>query len=222
MRSLIIGAGTYGEVYLAYLQEFGVDVVAFLDDNPKYHGQKVRDIPVLGSISMLDTIKVEDDIEAVYCPLGNNKLRVRFLTYARRLGFETPNFIHPNVIISPHVTIADRGVYILQCTQIMPFVTIDQDVMISSGSNIIHHSHLGQGVFVSNGVNLGANVCVKQFAYIGMGSTVMTGVRELGEDCLIGAGAVVIKDVPDGAVMAGVPAKVIKYKMQNTVIQENK
>lgn len=40
----------------------------------------------------------------------------------------------------------------------------------------------------------------------------MTGVKRLGQDCLIGAGAVVIKDVPDGAVVAGVPGKVIKYK----------
>ena len=40
----------------------------------------------------------------------------------------------------------------------------------------------------------------------------MTGLHELGEDCLIGAGAVVIKDVPAKAVMAGVPAKVLKYK----------
>jgi acetyltransferase-like isoleucine patch superfamily enzyme len=40
----------------------------------------------------------------------------------------------------------------------------------------------------------------------------MTGMHELGEDCLIGAGAVVIRDVPDRAVMAGVPAKVLKYK----------
>ena len=40
----------------------------------------------------------------------------------------------------------------------------------------------------------------------------MTGLHELGEDCLIGAGAVVIKDVPDGAIMAGVPAKLIRYK----------
>ena len=69
-----------------------------------------------------------------------------------------------------------------------------------------------QGVFVSNGVNLGANVTAGRYAYCGMGCTIMTGVHQLGEDCLIGAGAVVIRDVPDGAVMAGVPAKILKIK----------
>ena len=40
----------------------------------------------------------------------------------------------------------------------------------------------------------------------------MTGLHVLGIDCLIGAGAVVIKDVPSGAIVAGVPAKILKYK----------
>ena len=39
----------------------------------------------------------------------------------------------------------------------------------------------------------------------------MTGIHELGENCLIGAGAVVVKDVQKNAVMAGVPAKLIRY-----------
>ena len=94
----------------------------------------------------------------------------------------------------------------------MPYVTIEKDVMISSGANIIHHSHLEQGTFVSNGVNLRANVHAMKYTYCGMGSTIMTGVKILGEDCLIGAGAVVIRDVPDRAIMAGVPAKVLRIK----------
>ena len=53
MRSVLIGAGTYGEVYLAYLREAGVDVVGFLDDAPKFENQFVRGVPVLGPVSRL-------------------------------------------------------------------------------------------------------------------------------------------------------------------------
>ena len=212
MRSIIIGAGTYGEVYLAYLQEAGVEVVGFLDDNSELEDKTVKNVPVLGRTSELESLKGEYAVETVYCPIGNNKLRVRFLEMARSLGYKTPNYIHSSVLIAPHVQIAEEGVYILQTTQIMPYAQIEKDVMISMGANIIYHSHLSQGTFVSNGVCFGANVTSRKYAYVGMGATVMTGVKTLGEDCLVGAGAVVIKDVPDGAVMAGVPAKMLRRK----------
>lgn len=211
MKSIIIGAGTYGEVYLAFLREAGIDIVGFLDDDPKFEEKFVKGVPVLGKVSLLESLR-NQGVEAVYCPLGNNKLRVKFLEQSRQLGYKTPNYIHPSVLISPEVSIAKEGIYILQATQIMPYVVIERDVMISTGANIIHHSHLSQGTFVSNGVCFGANVHSEKYAYVGMGATVMTGVNTLGEDCLIGAGAVVIKDVPDGAVMAGVPAKVLRIK----------
>ena len=210
-KSIIIGAGTYGEVYLAYLQEAGVDVVGFLDDDPKYEGQEVRGTPVLGPIRLLNTLKSTDGIEAVYCPLGNNRLRVKFLSMARDLGYETPNYIHPSVIISPHVSIGN-GVYILLGTTIMPHTEIKDFVMISMGVHLAHHNILDEGVFLSTGCNFGASIHAHKYAYCGISSTIMTGMHELGEDCLIGAGAVVIKDVPDRAIMAGVPAKVLRIK----------
>jgi sugar O-acyltransferase (sialic acid O-acetyltransferase NeuD family) len=211
MKSVIIGAGTYGEVYLTYLQEAGVDILGFLDDDAKYVGTEVGGVPVLGDISMMETIKQTHGVEAVYCPLGNNKLRVKFLSMAKEYGLQTPNYIHPSVIISPHVTIGE-GVYILLRTSIMPHTIIKNYVMISMNVGLAHHTILEEGVFLSTGCNFGASIHAHKYAYCGIASTIMTGIHELGEDCLIGAGAVVIKDVPAKAVMAGVPAKILKLK----------
>lgn len=209
MKSVIIGAGTYGEVYLAYLQEEGVDVIGFIDDAPKV--DNVRGVPVLGGMECLPSLKGQYGVEAVYCPLGNNKLRVKFLSYAKDLGYHTPNYIHPSVIISPNVTIGN-GVYILLGTTIMPYTTVKDYTMISMGVHLAHHTVLEEGVFLSTGCNFGASIVAHKYAYCGISSTIMTGLHELGEDCLIGAGAVVIRDVEPKAVVAGVPAKVIKYK----------
>lgn len=209
MKSVIIGAGTYGEVYLAYLQEAGVDIVGFIDDAPK--SDNVRGVPVLGGMECLPQLKEVYGVEAIYCPLGNNKLRVKFLLYAKELGYQTPNFIHPSVVISPNVTIGN-GVYILLGTTIMPHTTIKDYTMISMGVHLAHHTVLEEGVFLSTGCNFGASIVAHKYAYCGISSTIMTGLHELGEDCLIGAGAVVIRDVEPKAVVAGVPAKVIKYK----------
>lgn len=51
---------------------------------------------------------------------------------------------------------------------------------------------------------------IKRKAWLGAGVTVLPGVT-IGENAIIGAGSVVTKDVPDNAIVAGVPAKVIRY-----------
>lgn len=210
MKSILIGAGTYGEVYLAYLLEAGINIIGFVDDNPELANKIIGGVPVLGRVSDLQNIKQKYLAEAVYCPIGNNHLRVKFLKQARSLGYKTPNFIHSSVVISPNVSIGE-GVYILLGTHIMPYAKVDDFVMLSMNVNLAHHTHLEEGTFLSTGVNFGANIVAEKYSYVGIGSTIMTGIRTLGENCLIGAGAVVIKDVPENAVVAGVPAKVIKF-----------
>lgn len=209
MKSVIIGAGTYGEVFLAYLQEAGVEIIGFIDDAPK--SDIVRGIPILGGTNSLPLLREKYGVDSIYCPLGDNKLRVKFLSYAKELGYQIPNFIHPSVIVSPNVIIGE-GVYILLGTTIMPFTVIHDYSMVSMGVHIAHHSVLEEGVFLSTGCNFGASIIARKYSYCGISSTIMTGIHELGEDCLIGAGAVVIRDVESYAIVAGVPAKVIKYK----------
>jgi hypothetical protein len=67
MKSVIIGAGTYGEVNLAYLQEAGVEIVGFLGDDPRRAETDVNGVPVLGGVSMMETIKETHGVGAVYC-----------------------------------------------------------------------------------------------------------------------------------------------------------
>ena len=211
MRSIIIGAGTYSEVYLAYLLEAGINVVGFVDDNPIFHGKKVRGLPVLGAFSDMEKIKEKYGIEAVYCPIGDNDARVKLLKASKKLGLKTPCFIHSSAVLSPNVEIGE-GVYILLGSHIMPYTKICDFVMISMNVNVAHHNVLEEGVFLSTGVNFGASIVAHKNAYVGIGATIMTGISELGEECLVGAGSVVIRNVEANTVVAGVPAKFIRKK----------
>lgn len=56
-----------------------------------------------------------------------------------------------------------------------------------------------------------AEVVVGNDVWIGMRVVIMPGVR-VGDGAVVGAGAVVTKDVPDFAIVGGVPAKIIKYR----------
>lgn len=56
-----------------------------------------------------------------------------------------------------------------------------------------------------------AKIHIKKNAWLGMNSVIMKGVT-IGENAIVGAGAVVTKDVPDHAIVGGVPAKILKYR----------
>lgn len=55
---------------------------------------------------------------------------------------------------------------------------------------------------------------IKKGASVGANSTILPGVT-LGENCMVGAGAVVTKSVPDNAVVIGNPAEIVRYVLKN-------
>jgi len=211
-NAVIIGAGTHGQIYASYLRQSGVKIVGFIDDNPKFYNTSVIGIDVLGNYEDLFSNKLKKKITDVYCPIGDNKLRKQYLSSLEKEGYNIPSFVHPSVSIAPDVEIGVAH-YMLPNNSIMPHTRIGDFFMVNTGTTIGHHNVIGDGVFMSSGINIGANLSIGDFAYFGIGSTVITGIKSIGKDAMIGAGSVIFKDVPDGAVMAGNPARVIKLNL---------
>lgn len=205
---VIVGAGTYGQVYAEYLAT-DYEIIGFIDDNSDLKSTSINGYVVLGNLDyLLNNISKS---VAVFVPIGNNVVRVKIISELIKNGFTTPNYIHPSVILAPSVKLG-KAVYILAGSSIMPFTELTDFVMISMGVNIAHHSVIETGCFFSQGTNIGASILIKKNAFCGVGATIMTGVTRIGENSLIGAGAVIIRDVPDGATVVGNPGKIIKQK----------
>lgn len=214
-KCIIIGAGTYGQVYAEYLKE-DYEIIGFLDIDQTMFGKYILNIEILGDTDILQAM---DKSIKVFVPIGKASTRIRLLKQVQEWGFDTPNFIHKTVNIDSSVLISGSAVYILQGTIIMPHTKISKGVMISSGSIISHHTTIEEGVFISFGVNVGASLVLKEKAYLGIGCTIMTGVKEVGKNALIGAGSVVIRDVPDNAVVVGNPAKELRKNADSNIHQ---
>lgn len=88
-------------------------------------------------------------------------------------------------------------------------IFLEKDSVISEGVSIITHQDVGNRMIKKFYDRKQAKVVVKEGAFIGANSTVLCGVT-IGKCAVVGAGAVVTKDVEDYCVVGGVPAKFIK------------
>ena len=96
--------------------------------------------------------------------------------------------IYPNCFIGANAQLGD-GIFML------------------SGSVINHDCVIEDNVTITTGVTLAGSVRVKTGAYLGQACTVKQ-LLTVGENCLVGMGAVVTRDVPDGKTVKGCPARV--------------
>lgn len=101
------------------------------------------------------------------------------------------------------------GAIVAPGVRIMAKADVGEHVLINTASVVSHECSIGDFSTISPGVTLGGRCLLGQGVFVGIGATVRDGVS-IGEGAVIGAGAVVLKDVPPGAVMVGVPAKMLR------------
>lgn len=159
-------------------------------------------VAILGGISSLShfpDISLIHDNEWSGEHLDTPNIAKRLITL-----IDSSCFIHPSAVIG-------CGCVIYPNCFIGADAVLGESCFLLSGAVINHNCTVGKRVVMATGAHLAGNVQVGDAAYIGQDATVRQ-LLSIGANALIGMGAVVVKSVPENAVVCGNPARLIRMK----------
>ena len=136
-----------------------------------------------------------------------------------------PARIEPGAIIRDNVSIGKNSVIMMGAIINIGAVVgegtmIDMGAVLGGRATVGKNCHVGAGAVLAGVIEPASAkpVIVEDNVLIGANAVVIEGVH-IGKNSVVAAGAVVIEDVPEGKVVAGCPAKIIKDKDENTTLK---
>ncbi|HOT90411.1 MAG TPA: acetyltransferase [Anaerolineae bacterium] len=196
----VLGGGGHAKVVISTLLAAGFEIAAVYDDAAAKWGQMCLGFRICGPFSTLPTAAPIAAVAAV----GDNRTRQAIVEQFKNIQWVT--VIHPRAWVHSSVIIGG-GTVVFAGAVIQPETYIGEHCIINTGATVDHECRIGDYVHVAPGVHLAGNVNVHNGALLGIGSVVLPGV-DVGDWTTVGAGGVVIHDLPGHSKAIGVPAKV--------------
>jgi sugar O-acyltransferase (sialic acid O-acetyltransferase NeuD family) len=123
----------------------------------------------------------------------------------------------PTVIISTNAKIGN-GLVVAAYSSIASDAKIGKNVAINTQSVVGHDVEIGDHSVISSMVNMGGGTTVGESSYIGMGAQIKERVK-IGSNSIIGMGSIVYKDIPDGVIALGNPARVVRKNEHRKIFE---
>lgn len=202
---IVVGASGHAKVVIELLRSSGMGVSYCIGDfggSPTCLG-----VPVLEGDAHMESLRSEGYKQAIIA-IGDNRIRQRLSSNAIALGFELVNAISPAAVVSPSARLG-RGIAVMAGAVINADSVIEDFAIINTSATIDHDCHVGKAAHVAPQCGLAGNVQIGAGALLGVGCKVNPGIR-IGESAVLGAGSVVVRDIPARVLAYGVPARVVE------------
>ncbi|MGB3903589.1 MAG: acetyltransferase [Anaerolineae bacterium] len=179
------------------------DIVGFLEQSAERVGQLVNGIPII------DTGKIAEHLPHIYAvaAIGIPQIKERAVIQAERIGCKFATLVHPTVQMDPDTVRIGAGSIICAGNILTVNIRIGEHVILNLDCTVGHNTVIEDYVTVSPGCHLSGYSTIRRGAYLGTGAVTIER-REIGAHSTIGAGAVVIRDIPADVTAVGVPATV--------------
>lgn len=214
MKSIyIIGAGGFGREVAWLIERINSKtpiwrIEGFLDDNKEKCGSMEGTYPIIGDCDFLRQCKEE---VWVVCAIGSAAVRKAVVEKVQKYNHvRFATLIDPGVLMSSRVVVGE-GSIICAGTIFTVDITVGKCVIINLDCTIGHDAVIEDFVTIYPSVNVSGCTIVENSVELGTGVQIIQG-KKIGYETIVGAGAVVTKDLPCRCTAVGAPAQPIKYR----------
>ena len=208
----IFGAGGFGREVVWLIERINAiiptwNIKGFLDDAEERQNIVINGYKVLGGNDYFKQIKEEC---WVICTIGASKVRkqvIEKLNSYSNVRFAT--LVDPSVLLSDTVKLGE-GTILCAGTIATVNIKIGNHVIVNLDCTIGHDAVLEDYVTVYPSVNISGNTLMKECVELGTGTQIIQG-KVIEKETIVGAGAVVVKELPARCTAVGAPAKPIKF-----------
>lgn len=207
----VLGIGGSTPVFIDIAEACDYKIAGLYHYNDERTGENDHGYPILGSFEDL----YQSDIKGKMFLLsqGDMKIREEVTNKIKQLGGLIPTLVHPTSVISKYAKISEEGVVIGANCIVQADSVIKSNAVLRDMALVCHQTTIGNYCFVGPKALVGAHIVVENFAFIGQDTLLVSGkVGTMGANSLLGAGAVLTKELPANVVAVGNPARVIKER----------
>lgn len=205
MKNVVfIGAGSHADAVYAVMNKSNYQLIGYFDDkNITMHDG----FPVLGKIADAKEYILKHNVPGVFVTIGDNDKRKEvFDDLCPELYGRFINIISPVATILNSESISGRGIFIGTNSFLGAKTVVEDNSIINTGSIVEHHTIVGKHVNIAPHTTINGICHIHDLVYVGSSSVIIQ-VKEICAGSVIGAGAVVVKDILEKGTYVGVPAR---------------
>ena len=189
---------------LSMLDALGRQVGGIFDDSPDKHGTRIAPGHPIVAPRPTDPSSIDG---VVLLAIGSNLTRQHFAALWQGQVSWCEAIVHPSAVVDASVQMS-HGTVVFAGAVVQTGTRLGHHAIVNTSASVDHDSRIGDFVHLTPGVHLAGDVTVEEGGFLGVGACVVPGKR-IGSWSSIGAGGVVIRDIPDAVTAVGVPARAL-------------
>lgn len=209
-KLILVGGGGHCKSVIDIAENAGYSIIGILDV-PENVGQKVLNVPIIGTDDRISEFVNQADFIVTVGQISDVTLRVKLHKMISDAGAKLATLIASTAYVSKHATIGE-GTVIMHKAFVNADAKIGKGCIINTFANIEHDAVIGDYCHISTGAMVNGNCVVGKETFLGSQSVMVNGI-EIAENCVVGAGSLVRKNLRISGVYSGNPA-IIKIKFK--------